>query len=176
MTKNIYLAGPIYGCTFDGATAWRTYATKKFLRGIVGISPMRAKEYLAATKTIDHHSYDHILSSSSAITTRDKYDCTHADAILAMFPKDAPAVSVGTIMELGWASANNIPIIVVSDDPRIVDHGMVKGVAGWIVPTLDEGIFVINAIFGDYVKEYSLEYQVGLASDIVHDIGKKKAA
>lgn len=48
MIAFVYLAGPITGLGFDGATDWRVEA-KNLLgaRGIPTASPMRAKDYLA---------------------------------------------------------------------------------------------------------------------------------
>jgi len=152
-TKNIYLAGPIAGCNYDGATGWRDYATSKFAPGIKGISPMRLKEFLKNETNIGIHDYpEDLMSTATAIYVRDKYDCTHADAVIALFPKEATAVSVGTVMELGWADANNVPVIIVSEDPRIIHHPLPTGAAGWVVKNLDEAITVVNGMFGPYVR------------------------
>ena len=45
MSKHIYLAGPIAGCTYAEATDWRDSVTAAFDPGIKGISPMRMKEW-----------------------------------------------------------------------------------------------------------------------------------
>jgi hypothetical protein len=45
--KTVYLAGPISGLNYDGATEWRIgFAGALAEVGIKGLSPMRAKEYL----------------------------------------------------------------------------------------------------------------------------------
>ena len=56
MDSTVYLAGPISGCDYEGATDWREYATQELGRyGIKGLSPMRAKEYLKnVTQKLEH--------------------------------------------------------------------------------------------------------------------------
>ena len=45
--KQVYLAGPITGLTFEGCTDWRDYAIASLAdNAIKGLSPMRAKEFL----------------------------------------------------------------------------------------------------------------------------------
>lgn len=144
--KTVYLAGPIKDQSYGAATDWRDKATAGFKPGIVGISPMRLKEFLKTATKIGDSYEDDLLSNSRAIYVRDKYDCTHADAILAYMP----IVSVGTIMELGWADGHNIPIVIVTELPNIKDHPLPAG-AAIMVKNLDEGITVINGIFGAYV-------------------------
>lgn len=54
----VYLAGPISGCSYEGATDWRDHATAVLARdGIKGLSPMRAKEYLKGCERKLEHPY-----------------------------------------------------------------------------------------------------------------------
>jgi predicted small integral membrane protein len=52
----VYLAGPIAGLSYKGATDWRDQAIASLAEaGIRGLSPMRAKEYLrGAEKKMEH--------------------------------------------------------------------------------------------------------------------------
>lgn len=153
MSKYIYLAGPITGFSYEGVTEWRNEVSRKFLPGIFGVSPMRLKDFLKGQGPIGHSYESDVLSNGRAVLERDRYDCTHADGVIAVFPKDAPQLSVGTLVEVGWATANRIPTIVVSDDPRIVTHPLIKGNVGWIVSDLDTAVHVINGVFGPYVAD-----------------------
>jgi len=90
----IYLAGPITGCAYKGATDWREYVTKELDGEFVCLSPMRSKAYLEGEKDIAK-SYDandnadselpeigKILSCNKGINRRDSWDCRTADIIL----------------------------------------------------------------------------------------------
>src|SRR5688572_21568512 len=114
--NTVYLAGPITGLSFDGATDWRGHAQGVLLdRGIRGVSPMRAKEYLKSEKSLKAAGYsqpDMPLSSAKGITTRDRWDCTNADVVLVNLV-GAERVSIGTMMELAWADSARVPIVLV---------------------------------------------------------------
>lgn len=155
--KYVYLAGPITGVSYDDTVNWRQRVSDAFLPGIVGVSPMRVKEFLAAEKAIGHSYPEHeIMGAAVPICTRDFYDCTHADMVLAYLPmwarSKSGSVSVGTCMELGWASGAGNPLVVVSDDPMVTTHPLVQGKAGWIVPRLEDGVAAVNAVLGIYVE------------------------
>lgn len=145
--RTVYLAGPITGLTFDNATDWRMQA-QGFLasRGIQGVSPMRAKEYLRDVGALAALGYqDKPLSSPKGIVTRDRWDCTNADVVLVNL-LGAERVSIGTMMELAWADSARIPIVLIMDEGNVHDHGMVREVAGFIVGTLAEGLDLTAAI------------------------------
>lgn len=156
--KTVYLAGPITGLSFEGCVDWREYAIKELNKvGITGLSPMRAKDYLK-TETIVGDSYeDTVLSSSRGITTRDRWDTTRCDVILANF-LGAEKVSIGTVMELAWADAYRIPSIVVMEAAEsettgttaskgnVHEHAMIRECTGFRVKTLEEGLTVAKAI------------------------------
>lgn len=144
----IYLAGGISGLSYDESVAWREYAKSRFLPNIIGLSPMRGKSYLAQEKSIGDHYSDTLLSTARAITTRDHFDTKRADLLLINL-LNAPKVSIGTMIEIGWASAYRVPIIVVMDEGCVHDHAMVRECASFIVKTLDEGIHIVNAILSD---------------------------
>lgn len=141
-----YLAGPITGCSYEGATDWREGVTADLLQhGIQGISPMRGKLYLLQETSIGDCYDDTILSSQKAITTRDRWDCSRADVVLVNLI-GASRVSLGTMMELGWADAARVPIVLVMDEDNVHDHAMVREVAGFLVPTLSDGVHTVKAI------------------------------
>ena len=89
MSKLVYLAGPIDGCTYETCTGWREYAIKELeLDGITGLSPMRAKEFLKEhPKLIDGIS-GHVLTSDSGITARDMWDVASKTYIFISLPAE----------------------------------------------------------------------------------------
>lgn len=146
MEKRVYLAGPISGLSYGGCTDWREYAKSELAKeGIIGVSPMRAKEYLAEEMNIKD-SYNTVLSCGKGITTRDRFDTKNCNLVLANL-LGAKKVSIGTVLEFGWADAYRNPIIAVmekSGNPH--DHAMIKELIGFRVETLDEGIHIAEAI------------------------------
>lgn len=149
MKPTVYLAGPITGGSYKDATGWRGYVSKRLSKNIHPLSPMRHKEYLLKEKELadgyDDDKKGYLMSSIKAITTRDRFDSCRC-TILFVNLNDATRVSIGSMLEIGWADANRIPIIVVMGKENIHYHGMVRTIAGWVVPTLDDGIEVVNRI------------------------------
>lgn len=150
----VYLAGPITGLTYDGATDWRDHANAELAEfGIKGLSPLRAKEYLrqvgALTGTGEEYAHLGVLSLPRGVTTRDRYDATRCDALLVNL-LGAERVSIGTVMEIAWADLCRIPIVVtIEENGNPHEHMMIAEAIGFRVPTLDEAIRVIAAIAGN---------------------------
>jgi nucleoside 2-deoxyribosyltransferase len=146
----VYLAGPISGKTFDESEGWRDYARRMLHltgTGIEAYSPMRAKEYLRDEGTIDPFVQSpEVMSTPSGITTRDRWDCTRADVVLANFADSGDRVSIGTCIELGWADISRVPVVGVLPEDNVHNHPMVWELVGFRVPTLDEAIEVIVAM------------------------------
>ena len=148
MTKLVYLAGPIDGCTYDGCTNWREYVAKELAQdGITGLSPMRAKEFLKEHPKLVDGISEHILTGDSGITTRDMWDVRRSDAILFNL-LNAEKVSVGTMIEYGWGSAFNKPLVTVMEKAgNIHEHNMIRRLSGYRVETLELGLIVVKALF-----------------------------
>lgn len=149
--KACYLAGPINGLSFRGATDWRVKAEKEMAAvGIRGYSPMRGKEYLQEVYdgNIKYHpdGSGHILHQPRSIMTRDYNDCTTADALLVNY-LGFDGVSLGTAMEQAWAYHLHIPVVVVARrDYAPLKHPMLSEATDFWVESLDEGLAVIKTI------------------------------
>jgi hypothetical protein len=155
--KTVYLAGPITGCSYEGCVDWREYAIKELAAvGITGLSPMRAKDYLQREKIIGDSYERTVLSSSRGIITRDRWDTTRCDIILANF-LGAEQVSIGTVMEIAWADLARVPIIMAMEPTlpstrlplrpgNVHEHSMLREAAGFRVETLEDGLNVAKAI------------------------------
>lgn len=144
----VYLAGPITGLTYGAATDWRGRAALELadLSGgrIETLSPMRHKEYLAATgkagDTPLADSYeDTILSSQRGIFYRDRFDCQRADLVLVNM-LGSERVSIGTVMEIAWANANNIPIVLAMAAGNVHEHSMLREACGFRTASFDEAL------------------------------------
>lgn len=145
MKRNVYLAGPITGLSYGGATEWRQYVADRLPEYILPVSPMRGKQYLGKEEKIGLSYEEYPLSCQKGITCRDRHGVMSCDAILINL-LGANAISVGTMIEIGWADAFRKPIILVmeKDNPHV--HPIVKECAGFIVDNLDEAIFVTKAV------------------------------
>lgn len=159
MTK-VYLAGAITGLTADVAEDWREYAKRQLAireddggnilgpTGIVGYSPMRAKDYLLKAGVLSGRpeAYDdYILSTAKGITYRDSWDVATCDLVLVNL-MGAEKVSIGTVLEIGMAYALRKPIVAAWEEDNIHNHAMVNTMVGWICPDLDYAIDITKAI------------------------------
>jgi len=145
----VYLAGPITGTTYQGANDWRIWAMGELEQaGIVGVNPLRAKEYLESYGILEAQYIDiHPFSTNKGITSRDRFDVIRCDLMLAYFPKDPNRrVSIGTCIEFGWADLNRTPVICAMEEGNIHEHGMLLEIMGWRCHTLEEAVAYAKAI------------------------------
>lgn len=147
--KTVYLSGPISGLTYEGCTDWREYAIQKLAElDVEGLSPMRGKEYLRGKGAItDGMSavISNFMSQDAAIVTRDRWDTTRCDFVL-MNLLGAKIVSIGTMIELAWADAARVPVILVMEPAgNIHEHPFVRQLSGYRVDTLDAAFDLIGA-------------------------------
>jgi nucleoside 2-deoxyribosyltransferase len=151
MNKTVYLAGGITGLTFDEAVGWREEAEKKLAKyGVEVISPLRGKKYLkeiAGENTLKDHYENKAMSTSKAITCRDRNDVMRSGALLVNFLK-CPRVSIGTVMEIAWADIFRVPTVVVMERDNLHRHSMILESVGFVTEDLDEGIDLIGRILG----------------------------
>jgi nucleoside 2-deoxyribosyltransferase len=150
MPGKVYLAGPITGMTYEGCTSWREYAIKELKKyDILGISPMRCKEYLndGSREFLRLKPDERPLTSDKGIVTRDRWDVTqNCDIILANL-LEAKQVSIGTVFEYAWADMARKPIItVIESKGNPHEHPMVRETTGFRVETLEKGLYLARAI------------------------------
>lgn len=148
MTFKVYLAGPMTGTTPLGANGWRERAGECLLAmGIRALSPLRGKGFPVGE--IDCNSpTEGLWSSDVSLTRRDYNDCTKADAVL-MNLAGAEKVSVGTLIELGWATAKEVPVVVILDqnNPKNpYNHPMVRALATCLVGSLRDGVRAVREL------------------------------
>lgn len=149
----VYLAGPITGLTYDDGNDWREDVAMDLRgSGIVAFSPLRAKHFLREIGVLDSagtpdSAYMGLnpLSEPKGITARDRFDCTRCDVVMVNL-LGAQRISIGTMIEAGWADAARRPIVVAMEPDNIHRHAMLNEVAGFIVPTLKEAVAVVRAV------------------------------
>jgi nucleoside 2-deoxyribosyltransferase len=152
MKQYIYLAGPITGLTFKGATDWRTYAAELLdSNKIECLTPLRGKDFLLKAGVLHSGTYDGALTTAKAITRRDYFDCTRASAVLINL-LGAERVSIGTVMELAWCYQAQIPTVVVMESNNLHNHVMVNESCTYIVNSLEEAIRTMKILLNDVPK------------------------
>jgi nucleoside 2-deoxyribosyltransferase len=139
--KRVYLCGPISGLTVDDATyGWRQQAIHALAaRNIETVSPMRGKAGLLPNGPLSSGQYppSHPMVADKAVLKRDRNDVLTCDAVLACFI-GAPRVSIGSMIEFGWADAWNKPVVAVLD-PRH-DHLFTRQIAAVECTSLDQAL------------------------------------
>lgn len=153
VNPSVYLAGPITGLTYDGGNEWRVGVAAKLAEaGITAWSPLRAKHFLREIGVLDSagtpdSAYIGLnpLSEPKGIMTRDRFDTTRSDMVL-MNLLGAGRVSIGTMIEAGWADAARVPLVIAMEQDNIHRHAMLNEAAGFIVETLEEAVAVVKAV------------------------------
>lgn len=125
VNTKVYLAGPISGYSYGEATDWRNKAIYDLVNyGLEPYSPMRGKAYLSKEAEIADSYSNHTMSSITGINIRDYNDTITSGAIL-VYLLGAKKVSIGTVMEIAWAKAHNVPIVLIMEkEGNVHDHGM----------------------------------------------------
>lgn len=153
MSFKVYLAGPITGQDYKGATSWydevalhlRSHLSESDRDKINLYKPMRGKAYLSKEEQIADSYSDFTMSSINGINVRDFNDVKTADVILANFLTSGTRVSIGTVMEIAWARSMQKPIVIVMERGNVHDHGMLT-FGNIIVPNLKEAALAVSQI------------------------------
>ncbi|WP_370169403.1 nucleoside 2-deoxyribosyltransferase [Bradyrhizobium elkanii] len=151
MKPLVYLAGPISGLNFDGATSWRD-SVKEVLGewGIKALSPLREQEHLKQVGIFTNAAEEAArlespMSMPKGLTIRDRWDAMRCDVLLVNL-LGAKTVSIGTMLEIAWANAKDIPIVCAMEEApqHTIDHAHL----GWLASLIDgEGcVYVVRRV------------------------------
>lgn len=141
----IYLCGAIMGKTYMEAVGWRKEAEARLCEYHEVLSPLRVEGYLSSEsevlKDAYHISEEGLKSASTphAIYTRDMTDIIRCDVVLANL-LDESRISIGSIMEIAWASFLRKHVIVVMRKEGIYEHCFVRQAATVVFEDLNEAI------------------------------------
>lgn len=158
INKTVYLAGPISGLTYQQATGWRDAVTAELIQdNIKCLSPLRSGVHLR-----DHDGLltdceiapglepaVKAMSTKRGVVARDLFDVTKCN-ILLVYLLGATSISIGTCVEIGWAHANHIPIIVVMEKYNIHNHAFITETASFVVNTLNDAVHIAKSILSAY--------------------------
>ncbi|MCA1379365.1 nucleoside 2-deoxyribosyltransferase [Bradyrhizobium sp. BRP05] len=149
----VYLAGPISGLNFEGATDWREYAKAELSQfGIKALSPLREQGHLKTVGIFtdcakETERLQSPMSLPRGLTVRDRWDARRCDVLLVNL-LGATKVSIGTVLEIAWADAAGTPIVVAmeQDGSNPHEHAMINQLIGFRVQTLWDAIDVTRQL------------------------------
>ena len=145
----VYLCGTIAGCTYEEARyGWRRELAALLDDWIPVLSPMRQEGHLAEqTGTLGAFAPDNkAIATQRAIVAKDKLDIHQCSIIVANFI-GADRVSIGSVAEIGYASALGRTIVVIMESQgNIHDHIFVREMADVRVETVLEAAAIINSL------------------------------
>lgn len=147
----VYLAGPMKGRSVESATGWREELRALLAPEIVCYSPMRQVAECAGSNGRVEASYaHHVLHNQKSLTTRDRLDVMRADLVIVNV-LGAEVVSIGTCIEVGWADAFRVPIVLIDDTDGTTwmsthAHPMLREAAGWHVESVADAAYVTRSV------------------------------
>lgn len=153
MTRTVYLAGSVAGCTAGEAKNWRANVSEKLAAHFIkGISPLRCEPLIGERYELSY--LDPCFGTPKSIYSKNMLDVRNCDMVLCYMPKELNErrLSIGTLLELGWAHVLEKPTILVTDYLFLLNHPLVQGSSSWILATLDEAVETIVGVLGDYAR------------------------
>lgn len=146
----IYLGGPISGLTYDQASEWRlSLADELPAHGWTGLSPLdyngNPRDRAAVLDPWFEDMFDDDVTPEQAVHA-DFRMIERSSAVLFNFEQPTTTVSLGSLVELGYAYAKSKPIVVICDPsrPSRYEHPFIVEVADrvivrdMLIPTLDD--------------------------------------
>lgn len=159
-SKRVYMAGPIAGLNHAEATYnwrqevyralqgehWVGHDRSSYVTRIDCYSPMRGKKFLAEmmgdNKLGTHAYHQQPISTPNAIVGRDREDVRRADLVF-MNLIGAKERSIGTIVEMGWADAFRVPVLLcIEKEGNIHEHLFMRQMATYVVDNIKDGLFI----------------------------------
>lgn len=151
----IYLAGPISGRGYTevvGRYAEKTKKLKEF--GFDVLCPMTGKTYLRNEIKFREEGYVNFpVSTNHAIFERDKWMVSSCDIILADLSNSGDRVSIGTTMELAWASLLGKHSIAIIPAENVHRHAFVLEAADIVFETEEDAYTYLEKLAIGVVEE-----------------------
>ena len=138
--NKIYLVHPISGLSADVVFEYYKDTEAKLTEmGYDVLTAMYGKSYLRCEKEFRASGYKMPCTTNHAIYQRDHWMTEQADIIYANFLR-AKQVSVGSMMELAWASHMRKHVIVTMQDDNVHAHAFVYEAASIVYQTHEDAM------------------------------------
>lgn len=173
---NVYLAGPIAGCTLGEANDWRNEVIPRLAEfGVIGISPLRCEPIIGERYTLNYQ--DPKFGTARAIASKNKMDVQRCDALLAYLPTELVArrPSYGTMIEMAWASWAGRPVLLVTDDPYLQQHPVVDACVNWFLDDLADGIETLRGLLAIYAQNSQAMQNLRFEQSFENWFGERKS-
>lgn len=150
--KTVYLSGPITGLTYqDARYGWRGDFAKLLTPDINVLSPMRHEGHLAEiTGPLAENYPTHLFSHSKMIVNKDFMDIRRSDLMVLNVMGAMEKVSRGSLVELGYAAAIDVPIVLIiepegniHDYPFVIENSMVR------LDNLQDAATAVNSLMSE---------------------------
>jgi len=144
---NIYLAHPISGLkAVDVFNYYDDMYAKLKDVGYRVLTPMYGKDHLRCEKEFRASGYKFPCTTNHALFNRDKWMVEQADVVYANL-MSAPQVSIGTMMELAWASHMRKHVIVSMPVECVHAHAFVFEAASVVYNTHEDALDYLGNIY-----------------------------
>ena len=100
--------------------------------------------------------YDNeMFGTADAISSKNLFDVQNCDFTLAYMPDIG--LSIGTIVEVAWASAFRKPVILVApiENQKIRRHPVLMSCKSWLLADLDQAVETLIGVLKDYAEVIS---------------------
>jgi nucleoside 2-deoxyribosyltransferase len=137
MKNRVYVCGPMTGVVVSEFVKVRSVISDELRkRGLHPVDPTRAKNYVEADKPLLDSA-----DTDKYIVSRDFNDVKNCDAVLADL-RIADRVSIGSMVEFGWADALRIPIVTLHTQDRtdVYDHAFIRHMSMYETRYLDDAV------------------------------------
>lgn len=141
----VYLAGPMCGCDSKETFTWRDEVSEALddIVVIQTIDPTKGLDYVYSEDTRLLPCNDHHGITNKEVFQKDIFLIDRCDVLLVnLYYQNS--MSTGCFFEMGYAFANNIPIIVVNAGKKR-DHPFID-IPAFNVDTMEEAIEYIKSL------------------------------
>lgn len=147
----VYLAGPISGKDYASVMCYiEKTAARLEEMGYEILHPMLGKSYLRTELEFRAHGYENPVSTNHAIFERDRWMVARCDIVLAQLQDAFDRVSIGTVMELAWASMlGKHTIVIIGAPANIHRHAFILEAADIVFDTLQEAFDYLRDLIGE---------------------------
>ena len=148
----IYLSGPIFLDDKEATEGWRNRVTSYFTRPRMDAGMQDCPPRFSGFTTLDpcrkKATYRNGFHTPNEILFRDLKDVDESDIILVNFNLKPDKISIGTICEIQHAWEQKKPVVIVSDDQRILEHPWILALTVKQFPSLEQAVEYIENFWG----------------------------
>lgn len=140
----LYIAGKISGYSYEEIIEYFESTAKRLSKYTV-FHPLLGKDYLRNEISLKAEGYSNPESTNHAIIGRDRWMVRNCDVMLCNLA-GCTHVSIGSVMELGWAEMLHKHIVTVMEKDNIHRHAFVLEASDIVFETLEEALVYLEKL------------------------------